>query len=204
MNKLDEQIIVAPREKVFQNESLTFQGVNSDKEILKQIMDNVGDNYSVMRRGDAEVDVKFKQPIPYAVLKRGEEVFVYERLQGGGETRLHNQLSLGVGGHMNHFETETFSELTFENLQRELFEELYIDCAEIHSNTIGLINDDHNEVGEVHLGLLISVNLDGKAEVSVRETDQLRGRWVNVSDLRDPEVYDQLESWSQFVADILN
>lgn len=36
-----------------------------------------------MRRGDAEENPDFKQPIPYVVIKREDEVYVYERLQGG-------------------------------------------------------------------------------------------------------------------------
>lgn len=203
MGKMDEMILVAPRNDVFENENLTFQGVNSDKVTLNKVVSNLADNYSVMRRGDAEENPEFKQPIPYCVLKRGNEVFVYERLQGGGETRLHSKLSLGVGGHMNKFEVENFNEQLSVNLERELEEELIIEGARLSLETIGLINDDLNEVGKVHIGLLVIVELDVNASVSVREVDQLNGFWLTVDELSKPNTYERLESWSQFVVDVL-
>lgn len=202
-NKMDEMIIVAPRKDVFADETLTFQGVESDKETTKQITDNFAASYSVMRRGDAEENFDYKQPIPYAVLKRGNEVFAYKRLTGGGESRLHNKISLGVGGHVNAIEDKDFHEILKINLQRELEEELFISNDNLVLKTIGLINDDVNEVGRVHVGMLVIGELTEDTEVSVRETDQLEGLWLNVEDLKSPEIYDNLESWSQFVADIL-
>lgn len=202
-NKMDEMIIVAPRDAVFENEQLTFQGVNSNLETLKQIMNNVEKSYSIMCRGDAEENEAFKQPIPYCVLKSGDKVFAYERLTGGGETRLHNQVSLGLGGHMNAIEADTFNEVLFENMSRELEEEVYI-SSDLKLETVGLINDDLNNVGKVHLGLLVIGHLAEDATVEVREVDQLKGMWINISDLKNEEVYNSLESWSKFVADILN
>lgn len=38
MNKMDEIILAAPRSDVFQNEMLTFQGVNSEDERIIKIM----------------------------------------------------------------------------------------------------------------------------------------------------------------------
>lgn len=201
---MDELIIVAPREKVFENETLTFQGVNSNQTTLSKIVSNIASTYSIMRRGDAEENTEFKQPIPYCVIKRDNQVYAYERLSGGGEARLHSKVSLGAGGHMNEFVSKDFYEVLSINLERELEEELHIDGERLSLDTIGLINDDENEVGRVHIGLLVIAELARDAEVSVRETDQLEGKWFNIEDLKQPEVYDRLESWSQFVADILN
>jgi predicted NUDIX family phosphoesterase len=200
-NKMDEMIIVAPRKEVFDNEKLTFQGVKSDQ--TKQITENIARTYSVMRRGDAEENPNFKQPIPYMAIRRGNEVFSYKRLTGGGEARLHNQISLGVGGHLNDVEGLDFYGVLADGLQRELEEELFINKDKLTLKTIGLINDDENEVGKVHIGMLVIGDLPEGQEVSVRETDQLLGEWINIEDLRKPEVYDNLETWSQFVVDIL-
>lgn len=60
--------------------------------------------YREMRRGDAEEDPRFKQPIPYVVIKREDEVFLYERLAGGGESRLHNKLAFQIDGSNHGFE----------------------------------------------------------------------------------------------------
>jgi predicted NUDIX family phosphoesterase len=201
---MDEIIIVAPRKEVFDNEKLTFQGVNADKYTTKVITENISRTYSTMRRGDAEENPNYKQPIPYVAIKRGNEIFTYRRLTGGGETRLHNQISLGVGGHLNNVEGLDFYGVLADGLQRELEEELFINKDKLTLTTVGLINDDENEVGKVHIGMLVIGELSLDEEVSVQETDQLLGEWIKIEDLKTPEVYNSLETWSQFVADILN
>ncbi|ASF28929.1 MULTISPECIES: hypothetical protein [Bacillus amyloliquefaciens group] len=205
MNKMDEIILAAPRSDVFQNETLAFQGVNSEDECIVKIMAQIEEHFFDIRRGDAEEDPRFKQPIPYVVIRRDDEVFVYERLAGGGESRLHNKLSLGFGGHMNPMEgAASFSEVLKENTDRELAEELYI-REEDKQNivTLGLINDDENNVGKVHIGILSALQLASGAQVEVKEKDQIVGRWMKVSELKEQDVYQRLETWSQFVADIL-
>ncbi|MBZ5518873.1 MULTISPECIES: hypothetical protein [Bacillus] len=205
MNKMDEIILAAPRSDVFQNEMLTFQGVNSEDERIVKIMAQIETHFFEIRRGDAEEDPRFKQPIPYVVIRRDDEVFVYERLAGGGESRLHNKLSLGFGGHMNPMEgAASFSEVLKQNTDRELAEELYI-REEDKQNivTLGLINDDENDVGKVHIGILSALQLASAAQVEVKEKDQIAGRWMKLSELKEENVYQRLEAWSQFVADIL-
>ncbi|MCP6681290.1 hypothetical protein [Bacillus nakamurai] len=205
MGKMDEIILVAPREDVFQKETLTFQGVNSEDERIVNIMSHIEAHYHEMRRGDAEEDPRFKQPIPYVVIRRDDEVFVYERLAGGGEARLHNKLSLGFGGHMNQIAgAASFSEVLKLNTDRELAEELHINEDDKQNIiTLGLINDDENSVGKVHIGILSALQLASGAHVEVKEKDQIAGRWMNISDLKEKDVYQRLETWSQFVADIL-
>ncbi|ASF55236.1 putative protein ymaB [Bacillus velezensis M27] len=205
MNKMDEIILAAPRSDVFQNEMLTFQGVNSEDERIIKIMAQIEAHFFEIRRGDAEEDPRFKQPIPYVVIRRDDEVFVYERLAGGGESRLHNKLSLGFGGHMNPMEgAASFLEVLKQNTDRELAEELYI-REEDKQNivTLGLINDDENDVGKVHIGILSALQLAPAAQVEVKEKDQIAGRWMKLSELKEENVYHRLEAWSRFVADIL-
>ncbi|MDQ0177055.1 hypothetical protein [Bacillus chungangensis] len=204
MNKMDEMIIVAPRTPIFENEKLTFQGICKDKTSLEKITKNMAITYSVMRRGDAEENFDFKQPIPYVVLKRKNEVYAYKRLRGGGEKRLHSKISIGLGGHCNDVDNTDFDEMLYENLKRELSEEVRISNENFKLKTIGLINDDKNDVGRVHLGILLIAELEENTSVSVRETEQLEGFWINIKDLKNNSVYINLESWSQFVADILN
>lgn len=211
--KWEEQIIVVKRENLFDNERLSFQGVMQDKEVVDTIMNNVAENFEVMRRGstddptdksnNAEINKEYKQPIPYVVIKRGHGVFVYERLSQGGEGRLHNKLSLGVGGHMNPEGDITFDETLEINLNRELDEELSIYTSERKLEYIGLINNDEDEVGEVHLGILATLELHKYAIVGVKETDQLKGQWMTVEELKHPDNYERLEAWSKYVVDIM-
>ncbi|WP_342532621.1 hypothetical protein MHB40_14340 [Lysinibacillus sp. FSL K6-0057] len=204
-NKMDEIILVTERKQLFTTEELLFQGVLNAKdnpETVNSIVNNLSSNISTMRRGDAEEDVTYKQPIPYAVIKKGDSYFGYTRLSGGGETRLHGSISLGVGGHMNVIEgLDNFNELLLENLNRELNEELEIDSEKLEIKVVGLINDDKNEVGRVHIGLLATIELSEDAKVEVAETDQLEGKWYSINELK--ENYERLESWSKFVVDAL-
>ncbi|HDJ4672336.1 DNA mismatch repair protein MutT, partial [Staphylococcus aureus] len=102
MSKFDEQIIVVPREIIFNNEKNTFNGfLNKNKPEGQNIFDALS-QYEVKRRGDMEEDPSYKQLISYCLLENEHgEILVYERLSGGGEARLHGQSSIGVGGHMN-------------------------------------------------------------------------------------------------------
>lgn len=204
--KWEEQIIAVPTEKLFKDVE-RGQGVITDGWRISKVYDAIEDNYVIMRRGNSadptpkennsEINYDYKQPIPYVIVRRGDEVFCYERLEGGGEARLHNKISLGVGGHMND-EEGTFRDVLKINTYRELEEEISYD-AESELKTIGILNDDSNDVSKVHLGILLELVLPIGTEVTVRETDQLRGFWATIEELRTT-YYDRLESWSQITA----
>lgn len=210
--KWEEIILASPRNILFNNEELTFQGTEQRKEVVDTIINNLSQNYISIRRGgtddptpkenNAEINTDFKQPIPYVLIKRGNEIYTYERLSGGGESRLHSKLSLGVGGHMNP-EQGSFQEVLMINLNRELEEELNIQSSTRNLQFLGLINDDVNEVGRVHLGILAILELSEDAEVSVREVEQLKGYWLTIDELKQENTYSRLESWSQIAVDIL-
>lgn len=210
--KWEEIILVAPRNTVFNNESLAFQGTEQRKEVVDEIIANLSDSNTSFRRGattdptpkenNAEINTDYKQPIPYVLIKRGNEIYTYERLSGGGESRLYSKLSLGVGGHMNP-EEGNFLEVLMINLNRELEEELNIQSSARNLQFIGLINDDLNEVGKVHLGILAILELSDDATVAVREVEQLKGYWLTIDELKQSGTYDRLEPWSQIAVDIL-
>jgi predicted NUDIX family phosphoesterase len=223
--KWEEQIIVVPRDVLFENESLAFQGVivpegeNHDKGA--KILQNLAINYSTMRRGNeadptpaennAEINPEFKQIIPYVVIRKGDKYFAYKRLSGGGESRLVNRISIGAGGHMNDVAEElyqtgvTFEHVLMDNVEREVTkEELDIDTEEMDFEVIGLINDDSDLVGEVHFGILIILDLSENVNVAVKETDQLEGSWMSITELLKPENSEKLENWSRIALEALN
>jgi len=199
---MNEMILVTKREQLFEKEDLAFQGTQTSHEKVQKIIKNLESNLEVMRRGDAEENKHYKQPIPYVVLKRGNQVFAYERLVGGGEERLHNKWSIGVGGHMNTIEgNPQWNEVLRENLNRELQEELSITSSgSLELEVKGLINDDENEVGRVHIGVLVIAELPESAEIEVLEKEQLRGHWVTKNELRGMS---NLENWSKIALEVL-
>jgi predicted NUDIX family phosphoesterase len=81
-------------------------------------------------------------------------------------------------------------------LRREWAEELVAEW-EPEFSLVGLLNDDSNSVGSVHLGVVFQVDAAGRP-VRVRETDKLSGRMADASEVA--AAWDRLETWSQLVA----
>lgn len=211
--KWEEVILVVNREKLFENEALTFQGSTSVKDVVDRITNNIDVNYESMRRGgtedstpaenNAEVNFEYVQPIPYIVIRRGNQFYATQRLAGAGETRLHGKIAMGAGGHMNPLEGKnSFAEVLRVNTERELEEELYIQ-GDYTLDIVGLINDDSDDVNRVHIGILGFLNLEETGEVTVRETEQLLGEWHTLDQLKVEDTYERLENWGKIVVDLL-
>src|SRR5207302_9579435 len=117
-------------------------------------------------RSEMESDPSFKQVIPYVVFRCGDSVFCYTRGSSQGETRLHRLRSLGVGGHVDEADADGRATLdAYEAaLRRELDEEVEIGCDGA-IRRVGLINDDSNPVGQVHLGVVHRYDLQRPAVV---------------------------------------
>lgn len=203
MSKWDEQILVVDREILFAKEENSFNGfINEENEKTKSIVSTFS-RFEVKRRGDMEEDPSFKQLIGYTIVrdKATNEVLVYTRLSGGGEARLHGKSSVGVGGHMNLEENKDIDTSIKLNVSRELEEEIGISFAENLKDIKfkGLINDDSNEVGKVHIGLVYEVVVD-KNKVIITEDDTLEINWLSSTQAREVSNY---ETWSEFLKEIL-
>lgn len=217
MSKMDEMIIVAPRVELFAGEANAFHGfLPLEDPRLEEVLGGLCASPRGARRGDVEEDPSLKQPIPYVVLVRdgahgAREVFAYTRLTGGGEARLHGKVSVGVGGHMNRgFTRDTLETVVWEEAARELAEELRFEDDDYGTEIeppavrfVGLINDDTGPVQQVHLGLLALAEVNEAVRVTVRETEQLDGRWETLEALRAPELFERLESWSAHALEAL-
>jgi predicted NUDIX family phosphoesterase len=152
----------------------------------------------------AEKDSSFKQIIPYTVVCSGEAVLLLRRLAAGGEPRLHGKLSIGVGGHINPvdrdvdaFAAETEGKKFIDRAAlRELEEEVALQQRP-RIEAVGLVNDESNPVGSVHLGLVYLARVD-RPEARVRETTQLEGHFVSIDELQHIATQPQskMETWS--------
>ncbi|MBC9873797.1 NUDIX domain-containing protein [Macrococcoides bohemicum] len=197
MNKFDEQIIVANRETIFNHEKNHFNGfISIEDQKALEIYETLS-KYEVKRRGDMEEDPSYKQLISYCILENeNDEILVYERLTGGGEARLHGLSSIGIGGHMNQLDDTQIEGVLLDNAARELEEEVGVkDVNPLNLNLIGFINDDDNEVGRVHIGLVFKLKVKA-SEVYVNETDTLKIEWKPENTLMQGAEY---ESWSRII-----
>jgi predicted NUDIX family phosphoesterase len=188
-----EHVLVIPRDRV--PGGCDFTGIRpADEATLGEMQAVVAGHGRFLERPIAEANPAFKQLIPYVVVRSGELVFLMERSDGGGDPRLHRKASIGVGGHVNPIDGE--ADPLAAGLRREWGEELIADWEpEVH--LIGLLNDDSNPVGSVHLGVVFEVDAHGRA-LMVREREKLSGRWADGAGLR--AAADRLETWSRLVA----
>ena len=143
-------------------------------------------------RRELELDPAWKQPIPYAIAlhrtAEGErQLFWMDRLAGGSDRRLHGRASFGVGGHIGADDGGILVAL-----EREWSEE--VETAVLPRFTpLGLLNDDGDDVGRVHLGIVFLAELSS-AEIAVREREKLAGSLVSVESAVARA--GELEGWS--------
>ena len=191
-----ERVLVIPRDHV--PGGCDFTGIRpAAKATLDELRGAVASHGRFLERPVAESDSAFKQLIPYVVVRSGTLVFLMERSDGGADTRLHRKASIGVGGHLNPIDGE--ADPLSAGLRREWAEELATDW-EPQFRLIGVLNDDSNAVGSVHLGVVFEVDAAGR-QLSVREHEKLSGRWIDADGLRGAA--GRLETWSRLVAEHL-
>lgn len=191
-----ERVLVLPRADV--PGGCDFHGVRAaQRGLLAKLRAAVAAHGRYLDRPDAEDDPTHKQLIPYVVVRDAERVFLMHRTDAGGDPRLHGKASIGVGGHLNP--VDDGDDALMSGLRREWMEELEADW-EPAFELIGLLNDDSNPVGAVHLGVVFSVQAQGR-HVDVREHDKLVGGFAGTDELAAS--WPRLETWSQLVADAL-
>lgn len=156
-----------------------------------------------VERAYAERTPALKQIIPYTVVgcetEAGLRLLCTRRLKKGGEARLHDKHSLGIGGHINPEDLEGTTDRNpiDAGTRRELGEELFV-RGTFDVRRVGLLNDDSNPVGAVHVGVVQVVLLGAPPEI--REKELLEGRLVSVQELRGMLTEGvNFETWSKLL-----
>lgn len=149
-----------------------------------------------------ETDESLLQIIPYIVVRDHDgRILTYRRGSAGDEGRLHDRLSIGIGGHMdvepNPDATVGLRDAVRAEGRRELCEEIGMD-VDIDSFD-GLIYDGSDAVGRVHLGLVCSTRVDGDRVLHSEPgiVDGLEFR--SLADLLESNAFERLENWSRIV-----
>ena len=187
---MEEQVLVVPRGALPDGagwHGLRTVGLDGFEKLVAR-------EGSYRPRPAMEVDPTFKQIIPYLVLRDGPRYFLMRRTRAGGDARLHDRFTIGVGGHLNPGD-----EGLAGGLRREWAEEVVADF-EPDFDLIALLNDDTTEVGAVHLGAVYVADAAGRA-VAIRETDKLTGSFVEPAQVA--AVAERLETWSLLVFEAL-
>jgi predicted NUDIX family phosphoesterase len=200
MSQKEEMVLVVRRALL---EKLgMFHGLNFEVEKYLPAM-LARENNFFMVRSQAEQDPDYKQIIPYVLLVHQGRVLHYVRGKKAGEQRLVSKGSVGIGGHMNDTDEGLFAldkAAYLEGVRREVCEELTVQ-TKFENRIVALLNDDTNEVGKVHLGVVHVFDL---------ETDNVQKREAmitNLAFLNKEELLakrDMLETWSQICVDALD
>ena len=195
---MEELVFAIPTDELWKLFSYKEKGlIPGNSDILKRIVQN-----GVFRkRKELEEDPSYKQIIPYAIISNSESFYLFKRTSKQTEKRLHNKLTLGVGGHMNPRDTtEPKDQYLINELKREFFEEVKLlnGCLIEDIEFIGFINDDSISVGSVHIGLLYNINVSNK-DVVINETDKMTANWIDKPDLA--EFYEGMETWTKITFD---
>jgi len=197
----EEQILVVER-RVLEQIGM-FQGLAFDVErYLRNIF--VQGVPRFMPRWQAEKDPAYKQIIPYVIMTYDGKYLSYVRGRRAGETRLVGNRSIGIGGHINPRDdmplfNADFYQTYITAVEREVAEEVSVKAH--HSDRIvALLNDDSNDVGRVHLGIVHYWVLDS-SQVGKREQMISQMAFMTLGQLQ--EVRDTLETWSQLCLDNL-
>jgi predicted NUDIX family phosphoesterase len=187
---LEEHVLVF--ETKLLEQSGKFQGLSFELDRYLSVLLNPK-NHLFIKRKEAEKNPYYKQLIPYAMLHNDGKVFIYRRGKLLGEKRLMGNFSLGVGGHIGVTDPTLFGTTYEDGLKREISEEVYIETA-YTQKVAALLNDDSNEVGKVHFGIVHSLALE-KPLVRPKEKS------INETGFAAPdELYkdiEKFESWSQ-------
>lgn len=200
---MTEQVWVIPEE-----DFLSYQ--ETDKKRIFSLIKNA----FFLDRPTAEESPEYKQIIPYIVIKRKGKYLTYKRTKHGGEKRLHEKRSIGIGGHINPIDKE-YAALNFDilkrGIERELNEELRFP-SELYftrNNSLSscylietcqfkkkIIYDNSNEVGKVHLGIPVFLSLSSFSEVFLKEKELSNLQWLTKKELLE---LDNLENWSKIL-----
>jgi len=190
----EEQILVVER-KVLERAGM-FQGLAFEVErYLHEIFAPGVPRF--IPRPQAEKNPAYKQLIPYVIMSCDGRYLSYVRGRRAGEGRLVGNRSIGIGGHINPADdlplfNADFYETYLAAVEREVAEEVSVEAG--HRNyVVALLNDESNEVGSVHLGIVHYWVLD-TPKVNKREQMITQMAFMTQAELED--VKGTMETWS--------
>lgn len=181
----DEIILTLPRDKIFFTNY--FQGFKAHQE----------DEYisRVLKYGEwhpkkgSDDNFLFKQPIAYSLIVNPaiEKVFSYQRAKKSEHyavTLLQGKWSWGIGGHISKIDEDVNNGMNIieRSFMRELGEEVGLYDAK--PKILGYINDDLDNIGKVHFGLLYLVETD-KTHLVPNDPEITNGEFRTISELED-------------------
>jgi predicted NUDIX family phosphoesterase len=188
----DENILVVKRTDLFPKEAFNgLEAIPHDSWI-----ETVLTKKEFLPRSLMESDPTYKQIIPYLIFTYAGKLFLMQRQAKTSDTRLQSKFSLGIGGHIREEDIQNADIMSWA--KREFHEEVdYKDSLTVEP--LGILNDDSNDVGKVHVGFVYLLKGDS-ANIKVHE-ELKSGELKTLEECE--EFYERMESWSKIVFDWL-
>ncbi|MGM0641154.1 MAG: NUDIX domain-containing protein [Thermotogota bacterium] len=187
---MSEKVWVCPTELIENN----FGNLKEFNNIPFVELNKIFENSYFKKREEVENDESLRQIIPYVVFqKETGEILVVKRTKKQSEKRLHDKISVGIGGHINPIDKEVeSSEMTFFNgLNREINEELIVHKLN-KLEYIGIIYDNSNSVSRVHMGILFLAKVN---DAEINEKENFENEWLLPSEIIKQNI-SKMETWS--------
>lgn len=228
-----EFVYVVRRRDLFDRGTVQGFQALTPQDLETSFLERIHSNGFFVERGHAENDSSLKQIIPYCIVVDRQcleavssdsevitaasmRVLCLRRLGKQGETRLHDKLSIGIGGHLNPVDLTITNPKPSRDLKdpsrrkiisngvvREVTEELEIEASEnLQPRPVGVLNDDSTPVGSVHFGLVYAIA--APTNLGIREKENMAGEWREWRTLaRDERNGANFETWSSFLLRML-
>jgi len=184
----DEMILVVKRHTLLGTTAWHgLQHVN-----METCMQIINEKREFLPRSLMETDQNYKQIIPYLIFKHSNRYFLMQRRTQASEKRLQNKYSLGIGGHIRKEDCDGAT--IFDWAKREFHEEVTHN-GNLTITPLGLLNDDTNAVGRVHIGLVLLLESD--SDTIAIKSELKSGQLLTLAECA--AYVDTMETWSQIV-----
>jgi predicted NUDIX family phosphoesterase len=174
----------------------------------------VEESLRFVQRGLAEEDLTLKQLVSYPIIRFGAFFLAYKRASNSDEIGLRGKYSLGIGGHVNESDKQMFGKLAspkvtgirglaFYCAVREIEEEIGIRLGTKSTpRFVGVINDESDNVGKKHFGIVMVFDDLVKPYVRKVERSIEKTMFCDVYTLIGHKR--EFERWSQMIIDTLS
>lgn len=207
------------------NESLMATGLKQGLNVvdINMLSKIVQSSIVIGERAALEKDQTVRQVLPYVILSQFDEsagcmkYVPYRRTKMVGESRLAGNVSVGFGGHIDladvYHENSVVDLIATigHSLNRELDEEVEFsidgkepseeDAFELSLLNVGIIIDDSNEVGKVHMGVVINGQLPAGFSATCAEKELESMEMMTASELLNSGL--PLENWTRIALEHL-
>lgn len=184
-----EQILVVRRDTLFKDGA--WHGLKSVD--IEHYLTLIQTHKEFHPRPDMELDPTFKQIIPYLVFKFQDRYFLMQRSAKASEQRLQSKFTLGIGGHVREEDLAEGASL-FDWARREFHEEVAYN-GDLKITSLGMLNDDSNDVGKVHIGLVLL--LEGDTDAIAVRSELKSGELLSLDECK--AYADRMETWSSII-----